>query len=1167
MQDKLDAIRERILAAKVANEVDAIDALIARCGVSEADRTEASENAESLVEEIRSSGRPNTLEALLAEFGLGSDGGLALLRLAEALIRVPDAATADALIADKIVPIDWMERSHSNAPLSVRTIARSLALTAFCIGGSDETGTGAAVRRALKRVSTPFARAAVRSATRRLAGRFVHGSTIEESIRKSRKEERAGLVCSYDMLGEAALTEGDAEKFFEDYKNAIAALKPRCTAADFRDNHGISIKLSALHPRYEQTQRKRVLVELAERTLVLARMAKEANMGMNVDAEEADRLELSLDVIERVLREPDLAGWDGFGIVVQAYGKAAPHVIDWLHELATGLDRKIMIRLVKGAYWDTEIKRAQVEGLEDFPVYTRKSATDVAYLCCVRKLLGMTDRIYPQFAGHNAHTVSTILKLAGDDKPFELQRIHGMGEALHDVIHGRERTRCRIYAPVGRHRELLPYLARRMLENGANTSFVNQIARTDLEAAEIAADPFDKWQRERESNFRPVSPPMELFGPQRRNSRGWDLHFPSHLREMNRLREPSRTEEWTAVPELVNGTATGQEAVVGNPGNPEDVVGKIRHVSAEDVEGAIASASSWAQADPAERARILERASDLYESRAGEFLALLAREAGKTLRDAVAELREAVDFLRFYAAEARGLGQRKPLGLVACISPWNFPLAIFTGQVAGALAAGNGVLAKPAAQTPLVAALAVELLYQAGVPRNVLQFVPGPGSTVGAAIVSDPRISGVAFTGSTETAFEINRGMAESTGPGSRLIAETGGLNAMIIDSTALPEQAVRDIVISSFQSAGQRCSALRMVYVQEDVADQFMTMLFGAMDELSIGDPWHDSTDVGPVIDKAAMQEISDHVAKAKADGRLMKACKAPDVGSFVGPSVIRVNGMEDLPGEVFGPVLHLATFAQKDLDRTIDAINDSGFGLTFGLHTRIDRRVEEIAERLEVGNMYVNRNQIGAVVGSQPFGGEGLSGTGPKAGGPHYLHAFTRTEPVLHGEPCGKEVAPDAVQKLLDKARSSKRKVRRTIHMPGPTGESNRLTEVPRGTVLCLGPTENDALEQSRLAGSRGCSAVLVADGAEGDLAISGFLSRDALEVLQGVDVVALWSDARDIRDARRALARRTGPLVPLVATRDLASYSLLERHLCVDTTAAGGNATLLAQVGARS
>ncbi|MDE0532994.1 MAG: bifunctional proline dehydrogenase/L-glutamate gamma-semialdehyde dehydrogenase PutA [Albidovulum sp.] len=1164
MEDKLDKYREQILSAKATNEDLHLENLLSEFAVPEKVRLKACEDAESLVGEIRSSSRPGLVEAMLAEYGLGTSEGIALLRLAEALMRVEDNATADALIADKLVAADWSSHRGRSPSRLVNVFTLGLSMASACLKGSSERGFRAGLRKSAKGLFTPIIRVAARRSLKLLAGRFVLGRTIGEAVNLSKTAERNGFHYSYDMLGEAALNATDAQAFYDAYKTAIATLAAKCDKPDFRDNHGVSIKLSALHPRYELTQRDRVLSELVERVSVLSKMAKDANMGINIDAEEADRLELSLEVIKAVLQDPELRGWDGFGIVVQAYGKAAPHVIDYLYELAKELDRKIMIRLVKGAYWDTEIKRAQVEGLVDFPVFTRKAATDISYLCCAKKLLGMTDRIYPQFAGHNAHTVSAILGLADGGQPFEFQRIHGMGEALHSLIRKREDVRCRIYAPVGEHRELLPYLARRMLENGANSSFVNQIADLSRSESDIAACPFESLARARESNIRPVVPPSEIFGSERRNSKGWDLHNPGQVAEIEEARAPHRNSVWSMPTGSVPEATENMSAEIVNPADTSEIVGSVREVAAEDADRFLENARDWSDETARERSRVLIRASEIYEERADVFFALLCREAGKTLADATAELREAVDFLRYYALEGLKISDRPPLGVVVCISPWNFPFAIFTGQVAGALAAGNGVLAKPARQTPLIANLAVECLHEAGVPDDVLKLLPGSGATLGARLVSSPKISGVCFTGSTETARMIEQAMSESASPDAPLIAETGGLNAMIVDSTALPEQAIKAIIVSAFQSAGQRCSALRMLYLQEDIANSFLNMLFGAMDELRIHDPWDVSTDVGPLIDSFAKEHVNMHIEAAHSQGRLLKQCSAPDGGNFIGPAVISVKGIADLEEEIFGPVLHVATFRPNEFEQVVDAINASGYGLTFGMHSRIDERVERLSNRLKVGNIYVNRNQIGAVVGSQPFGGEGLSGTGPKAGGPEFLRGLTRGEMRLHQVDESAEADPAEVQGTLNRVRFRADRAVKAEAMPGPTGETNDLRFFPRGTVLCLGPRPEDAVAQASVASDAGCSVVVVAAGAEHENAVQGMLPRSALAELKHLDVVALWSDYDDLRKARRALAARSGPIIPLVSSLDLMEKCLLERHTCIDTTAAGGNATLFAAAG---
>ena len=1156
MNGNLEDIRAEILEAKRTDEDLHLDKLIEAVAYPAEARPAASQAAANLIGEIRSSGNLGRMDAVLAEYGLKTDEGIALLRLAEALIRVPDAATADALIADKIAHADWAKHKGNSNSAFVNILTRLLMSVAWCLRGR----AGGLFGRAINVLSTPIIRFGSRRAIGLLAERFVLGRTIRQALSKSVGMERRGYQYSFDMLGEEALTAADAEKFFVDYRTAIRELAPKCTAPDFRDNHGISIKLSALHPRYEFTKRERVIEELGGRVLRLARMAKEANIGIDIDAEEADRLELSLEVIEAVMRDPGLKGWDGFGIVVQAYGKAAPRVLDFLHALAGELDRKIKVRLVKGAYWDSEIKRAQVEGLSDFPVYTRKSATDVSYLCCAMKLLTMTDRIYPQFAGHNAHTVASILELADEDAELEFQRIHGMGEALHDEIRRRKNARCRIYAPVGKHRELLPYLARRMLENGANSSFVNQIADFSNDPEDISRDPFELLEEAGKRNVQAISPPSAIFGSDRVNSKGWDLHNPGQLREIEESRTPFRTSSWISRPEIAaTAESRGPRVRISSPSNPEDIVGEVEEASGESIEAAIAAARDWSAATPGERGNALRRTSDLYEEHFAEIFSILAREAGKTPADAAAELREAVDFLRFYASEAESGELGPPLGAVACISPWNFPLAIFSGQIAGALAAGNAVIAKPAEQTPLIAKFATDCFHKAGVPKDVLQLLPGNGPDVGAVLAAHPKIDGVAFTGSTETARLINAGIAEANKPAAPLIAETGGINAMIADSTAQPEQVVKDLVVSAFQSAGQRCSASRIVYLQEDISERFLNMLFGAMDELAIGDPWDPATDIGPLIDEESKRRVDAHIQAARTEGRLLKQCGAPETGHFVGPAVLKVGGIEDLESEVFGPVLHVATFRPKELGNILNSINAKGYGLTFAMHSRIDARVEKAVGRLKIGNMYVNRNQIGAVVGSQPFGGEGLSGTGPKAGGPDYLRGFTQGEFPFRKAETSPAADIDEVQSLLNGLTGGASAQLRTLELPGPTGESNRLSHYPKGVVLCLGPTAEDAAEQARIANSVGCEAVLVAPGAQGENAVSGFLPRDALRSLRSFALVALWSDAQDLADARVALAAREGALIPLVGSRNLAEKCFHERHVCIDTTAAGGNASL--------
>ncbi len=1108
------------------------------------------------------------MEQFLGEYGLSTEEGVALMCLAEALLRVPDAETIDALIEDKIAASGWSEHlGQSTSPL-VNASTWALMLTGKVLDPEPVGGVAGGLTGAIRRRGEPVIRAAVRQAMRELGRQFVLGRDIDEAMARAQTLEKRGFAYSYDMLGEAAVTAADADAFEAAYGRAIDAVGAACRGDDVRANPGVSVKLSALHPRYQRAQKERVMAELVPRVTGLARRARAAGMGFNIDAEEADRLDLSLDVVEAVLRDPALAGWDGFGVVVQAYSKRCGALLDWLYALAADVDRRIMVRLVKGAYWDAEIKRAQVDGAPDFPVFARKPATDIAFICGARKLLGMSDRIYPQFATHNAHTVASILELAtaaeaaGGRPMFEFQRLHGMGEALHAAVKAAEGTRCRIYAPVGPHRDLLAYLVRRLLENGANSSFVNQIVDDSAPAERVARDPFDALATTRTA----VAAPPALFAPERKNSRGWDLTDEIDLSAVAAARDPWRTAQWRAEPMLAGRGASSPHrpealAAIHNPALPDDRVGSVRHASTDDVDAALTAARPGTAAAAPRRAA-LERAADLYEDSFGEFFALLAREAGKTLPDAVAELREAVDFLRYYAVQAEQAPDAPGRGLVACVSPWNFPLAIFTGQIAAALAAGNGVLAKPAEATPLIAARAVSLLREAGAPEACLQLLPGDGPVVGRALASDPRVNGVCFTGSTATAQAINRAMADALDPAAPLIAETGGLNAMIVDSTALPEQVVRDVMISAFQSAGQRCSALRMLYVQADVFEATLERLFGALDELRLGDPWALSTDVGPVIDARARDAIEAYVDAAARDGRVLKRLSRPEAGCFVAPAVLRVAGIADLDREVFGPILHVAPFEAAALDQVVDEINARGYGLTFGLHTRIDNRVEEVTRAIRAGNAYVNRNQIGAIVGSQPFGGEGLSGTGPKAGGPHYVPRFRAAETPRSAGADAPTIDRATAQRAIDRTPRPIPEPLETVEMPGVTGESNRLSLWPRGLILCLGPSAEAAARQAAIARSAGCAALEIAPGARGEGGLHGVLDRAALSDLERVDGVALWSDVDDQRAARTALAARDGPLTPLFAEADFRQGCLLERHLCVDTTAAGGNATLLAE-----
>ena len=1066
------------------------------------------------VEFARTSSRSNLMDIFMAEYGLSTDEGIALMCLAEALLRVPDSETIDALIEDKIAPSNWSAHlGHSASPL-VNASTWALMLTGRVL---DESSSMAGVLHgAIKRLGEPAIRRTVRRAMRELGKQFVLGRNITEAIRKGKAARELGYTFSYDMLGEAAWTAADAAVYFDAYFDASTKLAEHCFSSDIHDNPGISIKLSALFERYEEAQREKALKVLIPRVLELALVARQAGMGLNVDAEEASRLELYMDVVEVVLRHPGLADWDGFGIVVQAYGKRARFVIDWYYALARTLNRKVSLRLVKGAYWDTEIKIAQVDGVPGFPVFETKAATDISYIENASHLLKLTDRIYPQFATHNAHTIAIIHSLAKNFKDYEFQRLHGMGDALYAKVLEDFNIRCRIYAPVGVHKDLLAYLVRRLLENGANSSFVHQILDPDIPVMTVVADPYTVFK----NAHSPVNMPRDIFG-RRKNSRGWDLNNRIDLANLEAARSGFADRTYHAGPITITAAESSETVDVINPATLEKV-GAVSYASADTVNQAVKDARTW-DADRITRASVLCRAADLYEANYGEIFALLSREAGKTQRDVIAELREAVDFLRFYADEALK-HDAEPVGIFACISPWNFPLAIFTGQISAALAAGNAVLAKPAEATSLIAHRAVSWLHEAGVPKSALQLLPGRGTDVGQALTSHHAIGGVCFTGSTATAQHIHRNMADHLAVNVPLIAETGGLNAMIVDSTALPEQAVRDIVISAFQSAGQRCSALRVLYLQEDVADPLLEMLFGAIDAQSIGNPWLFSTDIGPVIDDAAATAIRDHISTAAQEGRVLKSTNVPRSGNFVPPTVIALDGIYDLDREIFGPVLHLVRYKAHELSDVINDINTTGYGLTFGIHSRIHDRVELATNKVGAGNIYVNRNQIGAIVGSQPFGGKGLSGTGPKAGGPLYLHRFYR----------------DAVFTEFPQE----------LRLPGPTGESNQWSRHPRGVILCAGPSCEDAQTQALIAKKEGCETL-----------VRPAISAEELIEIEGINGVIYWG--MDGRQFRQALAQREGAILPLITSRQFAPYCWVERHLCIDTTAAGGNTELLTAV----
>ncbi|WP_300452189.1 bifunctional proline dehydrogenase/L-glutamate gamma-semialdehyde dehydrogenase PutA [Accumulibacter sp.] len=1014
------ALRQRVRDYLRIDEARVVDELIELARFSHSEQEGIRQRATPLVQTVRDS-RLNTggIDAFLATYDLSSREGVVLMCLAEALLRIPDAETVDRLIRDKIGSTEWEKRLGTSHSTFVNAGTWALMLTGRIVKlDNDDRNLRGTLKRLVARAGEPVIRQAVTTAMRILGKQFVMGRNIHEAIERARSAEASGYRHSYDMLGESARTSADALRYFESYSQAIAAIGKAAAGRPAFEAPSISIKLSALHPRYEVANDYRVRHELQPAVKALALRAKARNVGFTIDAEEVDRLEISLDLVETLALDPELAGWNGLGLAVQAYQKRALPVLDWLADLAHRADRRLMVRLCKGAYWDAEIKLAQERGLSDYPVFTRKVSSDVSYLACARRLFADPVAFYPAFATHNAHTLAAVAEIAisaGGSDEWEYQRLHGMGEELYDQIVGENKwgRACRVYAPVGSHEDLLAYLVRRLLENGANSSFVNRIADASLPIAALIADPVDKAAALAVKRQLRIPLPRDLFGAERTNSEGLDMNDKPTLEDLRQAIADSARVSYVAAPLIGGRPRGGNGRPLRSPADQRDVVGQVIDASLADVDAAMAATQAafpaWEGTPAADRAAALEHAADRMQGRLPELVALIVREGGRTQADAVSEVREAIDFCRYYAAQARDkfaqaiplpgpTGERNSLslhgrGVFVCISPWNFPLAIFVGQIAAALAAGNCVVAKPAEQTPLVAALAVELLQAGGILADALAFLPGDGQ-VGAALVAARQCAGVAFTGSTEVARLIARRLAEKDGPIVPLIAETGGQNAMIADSSALPEQIVRDVVASAFNSAGQRCSALRVLFVQADIADKVEEMLAGAMQELRIGNPAEIATDVGPVIDDAARRVLEAHARWLDSFAMPLHTCvvdeEATRHGTFFAPRAYEIDSLSRLEREVFGPILHVIRWRAEDLDQVCAAIAATGYGLTLGIHSRIDETIQRITRRLHVGNTYVNRNIIGAVVGVQPFGGEGLSGTGPKAGGPHYLYRF---------------------------------------------------------------------------------------------------------------------------------------------------------------------------------
>lgn len=1008
-------LRAAMTRAYRMDETSCLDNLIAAATLPQASLENIQVAARELVKKVRAARLGKSgLDAFLVQYDLGSQEGIALMCLAEALLRIPDNATRDKLIKDKLTTADWASHSGQSSSMFVNAATWGLMLTGKVLKPADVSASGlsTSLKRFIERSGEPVIRSAILQAMKILGKQFVMGRTIEEALERAVDLEKQGYRFSYDMLGEAARTMPDAERYFNAYKTAIDKIGAASRNLGVIEGPSISIKLSALYPRYEFSHRQAVLDYLVPKVIELAQAAQRVNIAMTIDAEEADRLDLSLDIMEQVFADPSLKDWQGAGLAVQAYQKRCYFLLDWLADFARKHKRRLNVRLVKGAYWDAEIKQTQVMGLEGYPVFTRKGATDVSYLACAKKMLAARDAFYPQFATHNAYSVAAILEMAGDYRDFEFQCLHGMGYSLYDHIIGEKNLNIpsRVYAPVGTHEDLLAYLVRRLLENGANTSFVNRIIDEDAPISEIIADPVARV-RALETKPHPGIPlPKDIYQPERKNSSGIDFTNYDRLKDLDKALEKAASQTYICAP-LVGGKTYRDEAKQIAVHSPIDqrVVGHLTHATAELVETALnhakEAATTWGNTPVEERARCLEKAADLLEENRAKFMALAQLEGGKTLNDAIGEVREAADFCRYYAAQAREIfipqilkgptGESNSLrlcsrGPLLCISPWNFPLAIFLGQVTAALATGNPVIAKPAEQTSLIAYEAVKLLHEAGIPTNVVQLFPARGSMIGKYLVPDERIKGVIFTGSTETAQLINQTLAKRSGAIVPLIAETGGQNAMIVDSSALPEQVVADVITSAFGSAGQRCSALRVLYLQEEIADKTIAMLKGAMQEINLGDPRYLSTDIGPVIDRAALATLEDHAKQMSAEAKLIYQIPLPkgtEQGSFFGPCAFEIDSIKTLKREVFGPILHIVRYAAADLSKVIEDITSVGYGLTLGVHSRIEETIQLVVSRAHVGNTYVNRSMIGAVVGVQPFGGEGLSGTGPKAGGPHYL------------------------------------------------------------------------------------------------------------------------------------------------------------------------------------
>jgi len=1198
------ALRKKITAAYRLPEDECLTPLLEEATFDDDMKAAIAATARKLVETLRTGHKGSGVEELVQEYALSTQEGVALMCLAEALLRIPDKATRNALIRDKVAGGDWKSHLGGRHSLFVNAATWGLVVTGKLTSTVDSNGLSAALTRLIVRCGEPVIRKGVDMTMRLMGERFVRGETVEEALRRAKPLEEKGFRYSYDMLGEAAVTAADASRYYRDYEKAIHAIGKAAAGKDIYEGPGISIKLSALHPRYFRSQAVRVMAELLPRVKELALLSKSYNMGFNIDAEEADRLELSLDILENLCFDKQLAGWDGIGFVVQAYGRRCPYVLDYVIDLARRSGHRLMVRLVKGAYWDAEIKRGQIDGLESYPVYTRKIYTDVSYIACARKLFAAPDAVFPQFATHNAQTLAAVYHMAGPDYhagQFEFQCLHGMGESLYNEVVGKDKLArpVRVYAPVGTHETLLAYLVRRLLENGANSSFVHRIADKSVSVADMVVDPVDAVRAMPVvgAQHDAIFSPKDMFAPGRLNSAGYDLSNETELAALTKEFQASAGRQWKAEP--ANKHAR-QAMPVRNPADHRDIVGEVIEATPDEAEKAVQraaeAAAGWAAVVPARRAEMLEHAADIMQERMPSLLALAAREAGKSIPNSIAEVREAIDFLRFYAVEARAtLGPaHKPLGPVVCISPWNFPLSIFTGQVCAALVAGNPVLAKPAEETPLIAAEGVRILHKAGVPEDVLQLMPGDGA-IGTALVGAPDTAGVMFTGSTEVARIIQAQLAGRLTPEGKpipLIAETGGQNAMIVDSSALAEQVVFDVIASAFDSAGQRCSALRVLCLQEDIADRTLEMLRGAMYELRLGRTDFIGVDVGPVITEEARNNINTHIETMRVMGHKIEQLPlGPETkhGTFVAPAIIELDDINALKREVFGPVLHVVRYHRSRIEKLIDDINATGYGLTFGLHTRLDETIAHVTSRVRAGNIYVNRNIIGAVVGSQPFGGHGLSGTGPKAGGALYLGRLVHVqpEPDLPAAKANNPVLEDFAswmdheshKAVAAYARSlaSRSRLGLDIRLPGPVGEENRYILHPRGRIL-LAPETAEGLYR-QIAACLATGNQIAIDAACGLHKALADLPRPVAKHITWTENWAadcpfacalIEGEGVRVNAVQEKLCQLSGPLI-LAQAATLAQMREDENAWClnwlvdevavsVNTAAAGGNASLM-------